>query len=84
MTTITVRNLPEETLRALRAQAARHGQSMEAEIRGIITENVLPGERIRLGDVLTELGMAVNLTEEEFSAFTSTGSDSPARAARFE
>jgi len=84
MTTITVRNLPEETLRALRAQAARHGQSMEAEIRGIITENVLPGERIRLGAVLTDVGRSVNLTEEEFNAFTSTRSDAPARAASFE
>lgn len=33
MHNLTVRNLPDETHRALRVRAARHGRSTEAEVR---------------------------------------------------
>jgi len=33
MGTLTVRNLPDETLAKLRVRAAGHGRSMEAEVR---------------------------------------------------
>jgi plasmid stability protein len=33
MAAVTVRNLPDETLAKLRVRAARHGRSMEAELR---------------------------------------------------
>jgi plasmid stability protein len=36
MGTLTVRNLPEETLAKLRVRAAGHGRSMEAEVRQAI------------------------------------------------
>jgi len=36
MASITVRNLPEETHRALRVRAAQNGRSTEAEVREIL------------------------------------------------
>lgn len=36
MPAVTIRNLPEATHRALKARAAKHGRSTEAEIRDII------------------------------------------------
>ncbi len=33
MGTLTIRNLPDETIAAVRMRAARHGRSMEAEAR---------------------------------------------------
>lgn len=36
MATLTIRNLPEETRRALKERAARHDRSMEAEVREIL------------------------------------------------
>ncbi len=55
MAAITVRNLPEETHRALKARAAANGRSAEAEVRAILTETVLPAERLKLGSALVEL-----------------------------
>lgn len=42
MATLNIRNLPEETLRALRVAAARHGRSMEAEVRALIAREYAP------------------------------------------
>ncbi len=42
MAMLTVRNLPEEIHRALRVRAARHGQSMEAEVRTILEAAISP------------------------------------------
>ena len=53
---VTIRNLPEATHRALKAQAAKHGRSTEAEIREIIESAVRPASRIRLGTALAKLG----------------------------
>ncbi|HEY1710842.1 MAG TPA: hypothetical protein VGG10_21435 [Rhizomicrobium sp.] len=36
MATLTIRNLPDPTQRALKRRAARNGRSMEAEARAII------------------------------------------------
>lgn len=38
MATLTVRGLDEETKTRLRVSAARHGRSMEAEVRAILRE----------------------------------------------
>lgn len=38
MAVLNVRNLPEQVHRGLRQRAARHGRSMEAEARAILTE----------------------------------------------
>lgn len=39
-TTLTIRNLAEPVKQKLRMQAARHGRSMEAEAREILTQAV--------------------------------------------
>lgn len=38
MATLTIRNLDEELKSLLRIQAARHGQSMEEEVRSILRQ----------------------------------------------
>jgi plasmid stability protein len=65
MPMLTVRNLPEEVHRALRAQAARHGRSTEAEVRAILEDAVRPDARVRLGSLLARIGSDVRLTDDE-------------------
>jgi plasmid stability protein len=50
MSAVTVRNLPEETHRALKLRAAQHGRSTEAEIRYILENAVRP--KMGLGSLL--------------------------------
>ena len=52
--TLTIRGLDPQTHAQLRIEAARHGRSMEAEVRAILTEHLAPrdadrglGSRIR-------------------------------------
>ncbi|EGF30836.1 plasmid stability protein StbC [Oxalobacteraceae bacterium IMCC9480] len=59
MASVTVRNLPDETHRALRARAATHGRSTEAEIRAILESAVRPEGRIKLGTLLADIGREV-------------------------
>ncbi|HPF26679.1 MAG TPA: antitoxin [Steroidobacteraceae bacterium] len=57
MAAITVRNLPEETARALKARAANAGRSTEAEVREILNAAVRPD--FGLGTALASLGKRV-------------------------
>ncbi|MFT5534861.1 MAG: plasmid stability protein [Candidatus Paceibacteria bacterium] len=59
MASVTVRNLPDETHRALRVRAATHGRSTEAEIRAILESAVRPEGRIKLGTLLADIGREV-------------------------
>jgi plasmid stability protein len=59
MASVTIRNLPDETHRALRVRAATHGRSTEAEIRAILENAVHPEGRIKLGSLLAEIGREV-------------------------
>ncbi len=56
MASITVRNLPDETHRALRVRAAMAGRSTEAEIRAILERAARPAGRVKLGSLLAEIG----------------------------
>lgn len=56
MASITIRNVPEETHRALRVRAAVAGRSTEAEIRAILEHAARPEGRIKLGSLLAEIG----------------------------
>jgi plasmid stability protein len=56
MPMVTVRNLPEETHRALKVRAAQHGRSTEAEIREILEDAVHPKARIKIGSELAAFG----------------------------
>jgi antitoxin FitA len=78
MASITVRNLPDETHRALRVRAAAHGRSTEAEIRAILEDAVMPKERLKLGSALAALGDKYNV-DLEF-----VRDKEPARIATFE
>lgn len=52
MPVVTVRNLPEETHRALKLRAVQHGRSTEAEIREILEDAVRPKSRLKIGSEL--------------------------------
>lgn len=69
MAMLTVRNLPDEVHRALRARATAHGRSTEAEVRAILEDAVKPEGRIRLGSLLAAIGRRVGLNDEEFAVF---------------
>jgi plasmid stability protein len=59
MPAVTIRNLPEETHRALKVRAAQHGRSTEAEIRDILVQAAQPPGRVKLGALLTQIGQDV-------------------------
>lgn len=42
MATLTIRGLDDETHARPRVQAARHGRSMEAEVRAILQDSLTP------------------------------------------
>jgi plasmid stability protein len=84
MSSITVRNVPDEVHRALRVRAAQHGRSTEAEIREILTAAVKPEGRVKLGSLLAELGRKARLTDEEFEVFEQVRDKTPGRPVRFE
>jgi plasmid stability protein len=65
MSVVTVRNLPEETHRALKARAAEHHRSTEAEIRFILENAVRPKDRVKLGTLLAEIGREVGFVDIE-------------------
>jgi plasmid stability protein len=48
MATLTIRGLDDETKARLRVSAARHGRSMEAEVRSIL-EEALPSQQTSVG-----------------------------------
>lgn len=56
MGSLNVRNLSDATHRALRIQAARHGRSMEAEVRAILDEALSQGKPSGLGAMLAAIG----------------------------
>ncbi|WGG49856.1 FitA-like ribbon-helix-helix domain-containing protein [Rugamonas sp. DEMB1] len=78
MAMLTVRNLPDEVHRALRARAAQHGHSTEAEVRAILSNAVKPEARLRMGDVLAALGREIGLTNEDVESLTQTRDRTPA------
>jgi plasmid stability protein len=52
---VSIRNLDDRVKERLRLRAARHGRSMEAEMRAILTEAVSePGEDIGLFQALLD------------------------------
>ncbi|MCL2090437.1 MAG: antitoxin [Micrococcales bacterium] len=56
MAVISVRNLSDETHRALKARAAQNQRSTEAEVRAILDAAVGSQQRVWLGSLLTEIG----------------------------
>lgn len=56
MAAITIRNLSDETHRALKARAAANNRSTEAEVRAILDASVEAADRIKLGSLLASIG----------------------------
>jgi plasmid stability protein len=84
MAMLTVRNIPEEVHRALRVRAARHGHSMEAEVREILESVVSPQGRVKLGSLLMDMGRQARLTDEEFAVFEKVRDKTPVNPVSFE
>lgn len=84
MAMLTVRNLPEEIHRALRARAAQRGHSMEAEVRDILEAAVSPRGRVKLGSLLADIGRRARLSDEEFAVFDQVRDKTPSRPVSFE
>lgn len=70
MPTLTIRNLSEDVLRALRMRAEQHGRTIEAEVRAILKEATRSEKRIKLGSLLARIGRQLNLTDEEALLFS--------------
>ncbi len=77
MSSVTIRNIPEATHRALKLRAAQHGRSTEAEIRSILESAVTP--KVGIGSALISIGQSLDGVELNF-----TRDASPVRAASFE
>ena len=84
MPSITVRNVPEDVHRALRALAARHGRSVEAEIREILANALKPEGRVKLGSMLVGIGREAMLADEKFGVIEKSRDMAPAKPINFE
>ncbi|MCQ1775613.1 plasmid stabilization protein [Neorhizobium galegae] len=80
MPAVTIRNLSDETHRALRVRAAHHGRSTEAEIRDIIEAAVRPPGRVKLGSLLTAIGRDAELSDRDVEALQKSRDETPAEA----
>lgn len=76
---VTIRDVPEEVHRAIRVRAAQHGRTLQAEMLDILGQAVKPEGRVKLGDLLENIGHKVKLNDDEAAGFERD--DSPARAA---
>lgn len=79
MAMLTVRNLPDDVHRALRARAAERGRSTEAEVRDILANAVMPEARLRMGEALSTLGRKHGLTRQDVEALESNLDAEPAQ-----
>jgi plasmid stability protein len=65
MPTLHIRDITDDVYQGLEALALRHGRSIEAEAREILTSAVKP---VRMGQALWELGRELGLTDDEAEA----------------
>lgn len=73
MAAVSIRGLDEEVKRRLRVRAARHGVSMEAEIRAILTDAVRkPGDSEGLMTAILDRFGAVGGVELDLPARSTT------------
>lgn len=63
---------------ALRARAAEHGRSTEAEVREIIAAADVPEYRLLMGDALASLGRDLALTDGEIATLAAVRDRAPA------
>lgn len=84
MPAVTIRNLSDETHRALKVRAAHHGRSTEAEMRDILEAAVRPAKRLRIGSALSALSREAGLTNADFEGLEQTRDRTPATPMSFE
>ena len=83
MAAVTIRNLPEETHRALKVRAAQHNRSTEAEMRAILEDAVRPAGRLRMGTMLADMSRSIGLTNADVEALSQTRDRTPAEPVSF-
>lgn len=66
MAQITIRQLPDEVHRALKAQARAQGKSAEALARNILRRGLFPADRARPGDLLRSIWKDTDLSDVSF------------------
>lgn len=79
MPMLTIRNVSDEVHLALRAQAAAHGRSTEAEIRIILANAVRPASRLRLGDALAQAARQAGHSNADVEAMNAVRETAPAQ-----
>ena len=84
MPAVTIRNLSDETHRALKVRASQHNRSTEAEIRAILEATVWPTGRLRLGSALAEMSRKLGLTNADVETLEKTRDTRRAEPLRFE
>ncbi|TGR65660.1 plasmid stabilization protein [bacterium M00.F.Ca.ET.194.01.1.1] len=84
MAAVTIRNLSDETHRALRARAAYNGRSTEAEIRDILEAAVRPSGRVKLGSLLKAIGRDAGMSNSDVEALQQQRDRTPAVPMTFE
>ncbi|MBV9288223.1 MAG: plasmid stabilization protein [Hyphomicrobiales bacterium] len=84
MPAVTIRNLSDETHRALKVLAAKHNRSTEAEMRAILEAAARPEGRLRLGSALAEMSRKVGLSNADVEVLEQARGVSPAEPPRFE
>lgn len=83
MPAVTIRNLSDETHRALKVRAATHNRSTEAEIRAILEIAVRPADRLKLGSALADISRTAGLTNADVESLDHVRDTTPAEPLRF-
>ncbi len=65
MPVLTIDDLSDAVLGALRQRAVRHGRSLEAEVRAILEAAVRTESPSNLGSLLTAIGREAQITDAE-------------------
>lgn len=86
MANVTIRNIPDEVHRALRARAAKNNRSTEAEIRYILEKVTMrSGNNIKLGSLLRSIAQeAGEFSSKETEQFNQLRDRTAAEPMRFE
>lgn len=84
MPALTIRNIPDDIHQSLKALAASHGRSTEAEVREILTAAVKPEGRKRMGQALAAIWGTAGLTDEEVAIIDSARDRTPAQPFSFD
>jgi plasmid stability protein len=83
MPALTIRNIPDDVHRGLKALAARHGRSAEAEVRELIAAAVKPEGRLRMGEALAATA-PLAMTDEELAVIEGSRDRAPANPVSFD